>query len=342
MPRAASLTLALSLLAALPAEAQVRPPTVEAVRQVAPGPTGGPDVTVTVLGVVTRAFGRQVFLQDATAAINAFSPGGALFAAIQTGNVRAGDSLQVTGRLREFQPVVGQPGTGLLMVDGVQDGGFFVTWRDQPLPAAQRITLAELVAGDPDADTYESEIVRLDSLTVHAAGATTFAASTAYPVRQTVAGIETTAEMRVAGAGNATGDSELVGRPIPTGSFGFVGPVNQFRGVNQLLPVRATDVTVSGTTAAGAPPEASGFAILSVSPNPAGAGVASVRLRLGAAGPVRVSIIDALGREVAAAAASAGASTVAVDTSALPAGVYVVRVGSGRDTATARLVVARR
>lgn len=335
--------LALALLGALPAAAQSRPPTIAAVRQLSPTPPGGPDVVVTVLGVVTRAFGRQIFLQDSTAAINVFSPQGELFDAVRSGSVRAGDSLQVTGRLVEFQPTTGQPGTGWLEIFNVQSDGFFVSWRDVPLPAAQRVTLAEIVAVDPDADTYESQIVRVDSLTIDAAGATTFAASTSYTVRQTVGGVETTGVMRVAGPGNATGDSELVGRPIPTGPFDFIGPVNQFRGTNQLLPVRATDVTAAGTTAGETTPEAPGLAVVSVFPNPAGAGGATVRFDTRLAAPVRVAVLDALGRTVATAdgPAGAGEQTVWLDTSAFPVGVYLVRIVSAGVVATARLVVAR-
>ena len=301
-------------------------------------------MTVTALGVVTRAYGRQVFIQDSTAAINVFTPGGALFAAIQSGEVRAGDSLQVTGRLTEFQPSAGQPGTGWLMVDNVSAGGFGLWARDAPLPSPQRITLADLIADEPDGDTYESEVVWIEGLTLDPAGATVFAAATSYTVRQTVDGIETTAVLRVSGPGNATGDSELVGRPIPTGPADYVGVVNQFRGVNQLLPIRASDLVSTGGAAVESAPSGPGLSV-SVSPNPAGRGVALVRLRSEGSGPVRLVVTDVLGREVAVAwdgAARTGEQSVGLDTASWPAGVYVVRAEAAGRVATARFVVARR
>ena len=68
---------------------------------------------------------------------------------------------------------------------------------------------------------------------------------------------------------------------------------------------------------------------LLVWPNPA---TGAVTVRAAAAGPVR--LLDAVGREVRAASAVAGAD-VRWELAGLPAGVYVVRAGS----ATRRLVV---
>ena len=88
--------------------------------------------------------------------------------------------------------------------------------------------------------------------------------------------------------------------------------------------------------------EAGGLNLV-VRPNPA-SGRVEVVLSLAAAGPVRVAVVDALGREVEVVfdgAVSAGETAVAVETGAWPAGVYVVRVVAGAQTATARLVVVR-
>ncbi|HEX8385373.1 MAG TPA: T9SS type A sorting domain-containing protein [Rubricoccaceae bacterium] len=82
----------------------------------------------------------------------------------------------------------------------------------------------------------------------------------------------------------------------------------------------------------------------SLSPNPVGAGGGAVRLTLPEAGPVRVSVVDALGREVAVpldGVRAAGAHAVPLDTSRLPAGVYVVRLVAGGMVTSTRLVVAR-
>ena len=92
-----------------------------------------------------------------------------------------------------------------------------------------------------------------------------------------------------------------------------------------------------------AQPEALGRLGVAVRPNPAG-GRVEVVLRIAAAGAARVVVVDARGREVAvvlAGAVSAGETVRALETSGWPAGVYVVRASVGRETATARLVVAR-
>jgi hypothetical protein len=69
-----------------------------------------------------------------------------------------------------------------------------------------------------------------------------------------------------------------------------------------------------------------------------------VAFRLPEAGPVRLAVYDALGREVAVVAEgwrAAGAHEAALDAAALPAGVYLARLTAGARTATRRLTVAR-
>ena len=78
-------------------------------------------------------------------------------------------------------------------------------------------------------------------------------------------------------------------------------------------------------------------------PNPA-SGSATVGYGVAEAADVRVSVVDALGREVAVLAEGPrgpGRHAATLDGSALPAGVYVVRVAAGRSVHTARLTVAR-
>ena len=82
---------------------------------------------------------------------------------------------------------------------------------------------------------------------------------------------------------------------------------------------------------------------VSVRPNPA-AGRAEVVLSLAEAQTVRVSVFDARGREVAVlldGLARLGEQRLEADTASWPAGVYVVRASVGRQSASARLVVAR-
>ena len=88
---------------------------------------------------------------------------------------------------------------------------------------------------------------------------------------------------------------------------------------------------------------APGALAVAVRPNPARARV-EVAVSLAEAGPARVVVLDALGREVAVVLggeATAGERVVVLDTSQWPAGVYVVRASAGASVASARLVVAR-
>ena len=195
------------------------------------------NATVTTEGIVTRAFGRNVWIQDATGGTVLFGPTGSPIAlAVASGAVRPGDRIQATGRLIEFQATTGLPGTGLLEVDNILAGAFQVLARDQTPPAVQTITLAQL-NGSSD-DRYESEIVRITGLTLDPAGDVVFVAAKNYTVSQTVGGVTTTAILRI----GSVGDTELIGAPIPTGTLTFEGPIGQFRGTYQLTAVRTTDI----------------------------------------------------------------------------------------------------
>lgn len=82
---------------------------------------------------------------------------------------------------------------------------------------------------------------------------------------------------------------------------------------------------------------------LAVGPNPA-TSVATVGVSLPEAGAARVAVLDLLGREVAAphdGRLQAGRTDVALDTSALPAGVYVVVLDVDGQRLTRQLTVVR-
>ena len=103
-----------------------------------------------------------------------------------------------------------------------------------------------------------------------------------------------------------------------------------------------TTAPVMATAGEAAPATAERLGV-AVRPNPAG-GRVEVVLRAAAAGTARVAVVDVRGREVAVVldgAVLAGETVRALETSGWPAGVYVVRASVGRETATARLVVAR-
>ncbi len=197
------------------------------------------DEIVTVEGIVTRAAGRITYIQDATAGIALFSPSGTdFYNAVASGAIAPGDRIQVVGSLTDFQATTGVFNTGFREVQFISD--FAVLSRGNPLPAPQTVTLAQVTAGDPDTEEYESEIVRITNLTIDPAGDVVFQTARSYNVTQTVAGVTTTMVLRTPSAG----DTEIFGVPIPLEPFTYEGPVGQFRGGNQLSPVEATDVRV--------------------------------------------------------------------------------------------------
>jgi hypothetical protein len=95
-------------------------------------------------------------------------------------------------------------------------------------------------------------------------------------------------------------------------------------------------------TASGPPPNVSG-ASLAITPNPA-RGSVTLDMRLAAAGLVRAQVIDALGRLVISTdyvELASGAHRILLDTSALAAGWYTVRVAAGELVVPQRLVIVR-
>ena len=294
---------------------------------------------VTAEGIVTRALGRNVWLQDDTAGLVLFGPAGSAIAtAVSNGDIAVGDRVRATGRLVEFQssaaPTMPNPGQGLLEIDTILDGGFTVLSRGNTPPAVQLLTLAQINAVGVTEDTYESEIVRVNNLTIDAAGATTFVAATNYTVTQVSGGVMTTAILRV----GSTGDSGLIGTAIPTGPFTFQGPLGQFRGAFQLVGVQTTDL-IPGSTASAETPD--GRLSLVVA-NPL-RGAATVRFSTETAQDVRVALYDVLGRTVRTVAegASVGARTATLDAAGLAPGVYVLRLTAGAGYVSQTVTVVR-
>ena len=108
-------------------------------------------------------------------------------------------------------------------------------------------------------------------------------------------------------------------------------PDASFTDVRPAPPVAAKAGTIGASSA------------LAAWPNPA-AGAAEVRFTLDAAGPARLSVYDALGREVAVLAdgeREAGPHTARLDTAGLAPGVYLVRLATGGAEATTQLTVVR-
>lgn len=119
----------------------------------------------------------------------------------------------------------------------------------------------------------------------------------------------------------------------------YVGTGRREAGGGAWVLRTAEGLVVSRNEAAPSPPALAVF----VQPNPADDAV-RVSVTLAAPSSVRVVVVDAVGRTVAVlhdGASPAGDLTLALDTSRLAPGVYVVRALAGDAASTARLVVIR-
>ena len=184
----------------------------------------GSGATVTVEGTVTRAYGDFVRLQDdsgptGASALVVRQTSGDFHDDVQSGTIRPGVRMQVTGTLSEFRNLL-QINEGDLSSYALQD--------QVAVPAPQSVSLSTLQSRGED---YESELVRIRNLAfVSASG--TFQADENYTV--TDDGGTTTLTFRVQGSD----ESQLAGASIPTGSFTYEGVVGQFEADYQLIPIR--------------------------------------------------------------------------------------------------------
>lgn len=189
--------------------------------------------TVTVTGTVSRAKGRIVYFQDATAGIAAFQSvtTGTFYAAIANGTIRTGCELTVTGKLTEFN--------GLMEIVDVSTTQplVFTIGACGAAPAVQTITANEALT---NGEQYESEAIRVEALDFVTAPTGAFAAATTYPVRDASA----TIDLRVGSAS----DTDVDGTTPPAPPFIFEGVLGQFKTTTtvgngyQLLPIAPSDL----------------------------------------------------------------------------------------------------
>lgn len=169
-------------------------------------------------GVVTRAWGRFIYMQDATGAIAIRQSSGAMVDSISAQKFVAGDSIEVVGPRNDFNNYAQiQLSSGAF----TPSNGVYKKAAGLPLPAIQELTVKQLLA-NPEA--YESELIRIKNLNIQGTGA--FAASTNYNVWDGTTKGDSTV-LRVISAA----DTEIDDAPaltIPTGQFTFEGILIQF------------------------------------------------------------------------------------------------------------------
>ena len=112
----------------------------------------GAGEAVTVEGIVTRAEGAFLYIQDETGGLVIRQTSGEIFDGIASGAIPRGSVVRVTGTLSEFR--------GLLQINN-DDLESLVGLGSDDVPAPQVITLAELTANGED---YEGELVTISDV----------------------------------------------------------------------------------------------------------------------------------------------------------------------------------
>ena len=193
--------------------------------------TAGPGATVTVRGIVTNGpeLGQLRFVQDKEAGLAVFSTTNANLHALVPG-----DSVLITGTLKDYK--------GLLEMDPVAN----VT----KLAAGRRVVPLAVAAADLSAafvEANEGRLLRIKGLsrltTTGGTPADKLAGNTNYLLDGQA---ETPIRINIA----STGETGIVDKKAPTGSFDLVGSLSQFTqsgtGGYQVLPRTYADFVVAG------------------------------------------------------------------------------------------------
>ncbi|MDD8018839.1 MAG: choice-of-anchor D domain-containing protein [Bacteroidota bacterium] len=184
--------------------------------------------TVFIEGVITRAKGSYIYMQDTSAAIIVYSGStGWLHDSLATGYFVKGDKIQVVGATSEFRSLKEIATTGIVSVTRMS--------RSNTLPVAQLITLKEIAANGED---YEAELIKVINLSVTGSGA--YAAATSYPVTDPTDSTNTVV-LRTPNAADGDVDGMNIINKVT-----FTGVLGQFTtttGGYQLMAMDSTDVT---------------------------------------------------------------------------------------------------
>lgn len=174
--------------------------------------------TVRVRGVVTRAWGRFIYIQDGTGAIGVRQSAGMMVDSITSGGLKEGDSVEVVGGRSDFNNYA-----QIQLQTGVYGENSRVTKlaSNVKLPTPITVTLKQI---NTNGEQYESKLIRVTNLRTASTG--NFAASTNYTIWDGATPGDTML-LRVI----AATDTEIDDAPatvIPAGNFTFEGVLIQF------------------------------------------------------------------------------------------------------------------
>ncbi len=169
-------------------------------------------------GVITRAYGRFIYIQDGTAAIAVRQSSGAMVDSVAAKKLTVGDSVEVLGLRNNFNNYAQiQLASGAFTATNT----VFKLASNRMLPEIQELTVSQLLA---NAEAYESELVRIKNLNINGTGS--FTPSTNYNVWDGTNVGDTTVFRVISSADTEIDDAPALN--IPTGPFTFEGILIQF------------------------------------------------------------------------------------------------------------------
>ncbi|MDZ4667243.1 MAG: choice-of-anchor I family protein [bacterium] len=204
--------------------------------------------TVRVRGVVTRVWGRFIYMQDATGAIAVRQSSGAMVDSILSAGIKEGDSIEVVGGRGNFNNYAQiNIGTGAYG----ENSRVTKMSSNATIPAPSIVTVKEI---NTNGEQYESKVLRIVGLRTNATAAT-FPASSNNTIWDGATPGDTTI-LRIISAQ----DTEIEDAPalaIPKGAFIFEGILAQFcsspaigcTNGYQVYGVRKKDITEMPLTA---------------------------------------------------------------------------------------------
>lgn len=168
-------------------------------------------------GVITRAWGRFIYIQDATAGIGVRQAAGAMVDSIVSGGLKEGDSVEVIAPRNEFNNYA-----QIQLNSGAHTGANTVIKLASGIAVTPvDVTIKQL---NESGEQYESRLIRLTKLETSVSG--NFAASTNYTVWKQNNQSDVITLRVISGP-----DTELEDAPaarIPNGTFTFEGILAQF------------------------------------------------------------------------------------------------------------------
>jgi hypothetical protein len=187
-------------------------------KTIAAARTINPNDTVRIQGIVTRAWGRFIYMQDATGAIGVRQASGAMVDSLVSGGIKEGDLVEVVGGRGDFNNYA-----QIAVATGAfrENSRVTVVARNQTLPAPKLLTLKQINQGG---EQYESQLVRVVNLQTSATG--NFAASSNNTVWDGSTAGDTLLFRVIAAADTEVDDAP--GVAAPKGTFTFEGTLIQF------------------------------------------------------------------------------------------------------------------